>query len=455
MAFLNTDYLELHICSCLCVYPSLANHIDTNYISNNAFKQIISFIRNTHPKVETIRHTLEAMEKGSVGICEFHHLDIEGIYQNIETFKLNNKTEKEIYETLQGLYDNIIRQKTDDKLIEELNKAIWLIQKGNQTEGITIAKALKYAQIEDESNTYEKIQLSLMESNLFKTGITQIDKVYLGLLKGNMMTILGGTGQMKTMISMWMCLQILITNPKFTCIYFEKEMPVIDISRRLASILYDVSLNNILEASQNESLKDGLLEKFEFMTNKYDWIQSIHKRFIMIPNTKFNNAADIYRIVDTMKPDLFCVDFLTQLAGKGKTSSDYTLSIGEQCDILKSTITDTQSFGIILSQVSEKTLEKRTNKIPLISDVEWSSVLQQYSAYIYSAFFPSKYYSEVTVNPTYFYLICSKARHGLYVDIPLLANPASCTFKTPDVIEEINIMKWLHDYRQPKRYGKD
>jgi replicative DNA helicase len=302
-----------------------------------------------------------------------------------------------------------------------------------------MAKTVKFNDAQPLQSTIDLMSSSIEETNVFPTGIHKFDKDLGGLAKGNMVSIAGDTGSMKTMISLWLCIKILKANPKFTCLYFEKEMPVKDIARRLAAYASCIPVNKLMDTS----LKDN---------NKYvitqalagdDEMRSVMERLKIVPNGNFSNVSDMYRYIDTYNCDIWCLDFLTQL-GAEDTSSDFNRFTMAQASMLKNIISETDTMGIVLNQVKKNSVRGRTNKIPQLDDIEWSGAISQYSAYIFSTFFPSVYYGD---SPNeYFYLYGLKNRHYRPITIPLMTNPAYCQFNEPTALEEPLMQNWLQGY---------
>lgn len=302
---------------------------------------------------------------------------------------------------------------------------------------------LRYDEAQNLDMTYNVCQEALKNDDSFKTGIAQIDDEMGGLCKGNIMSISGDSGTMKTMISLWMVLKMLKANPNFKAIYFEKEMPVKEIGKRILAQLLKVPQKTLMYASveKQDEIANALLNK----AAEDEYIMGIlTDRLIVVPNNKFETAADMVDIIKYYQCDIWCLDFLTMLGEE--SNKDYYTFLKEQMGVFKNTVIQTNSLGIILGQLKQSSVDGRANKIPLRQDIEWGSKLKQYSAYMYSAFFPSLYYDSDVVPESYYYLIAQKDRHSKPKDLYFEAIPELCDFVEP-VLDFSSMKDWLHAYR--------
>jgi len=117
----------------------------------------------------------------------------------------------------------------------------------------------------------------------------------------------------------------------------------------------------------------------------------------------------------------------------------------QQAILLKNAVLDTDTFGIILSQLKQSNnVDQRVNKVPLIGDMEWGKHLRQYSTGVFSILYPQHY--KITVEPWYFYLVSRKTRHGKSIIVPLKSFPETADFFEPNLPEKKAMMKWIESY---------
>jgi replicative DNA helicase len=365
-------------------------------------------------------------------------IDVDMVTDLIKT-ELLHKSEGEIKDEIANVIDFLKTRKRRSTVIDTLHKSIHMIQDGKEMEGILLAKTVKFSDAQPLVNTVDLMSASVEETNVFPTGIVKFDKDLGGLAKGNMMSIAGDTGSLKTMASLWLCIQILKANPKFTCLYFEKEMPVKDIARRLAAYASGISVNKLMDVNLKEESKFNITQAL----SHDDEMRDVMNRLKIVPSGNFSNVSDMYRYIDTYNCDIWCLDFLTQL-GAEDTSADFNRFTMAQASMLKNIIQETDTLGIVLNQVKKNSVRARPSKIPQLDDIEWSGAISQYSAYIFSTFFPSVYYSDAPDN--FFYLYGLKNRHYRPIHVPLMANPAYCQFTPPAPREEPLMANWLQGY---------
>lgn len=352
-------------------------------------------------------------------------------------------------ETVNQILDNHRRDSIKASLHRAMQKAnIYLSQNDLESAYAELTNLNTAAPDLQLLHTKEQMQLALQETSGYMTGIETIDKKG-GWLLGNMVGIIGDSGTMKTMLSLHMCIEILWKNPTFTCLYFEKEMPVKDIARRLIATLTGQSISSIITAanSANETEITRIADLIDMVYDGDPKVRSVIDRLHIVGPDKFANAVDISILVRQYEPTIWCLDFLTMLEAD---DSDSYAFYKQQMDILKNLTTSTNSTSIILAQIKQNALQDRSTKIPIIADAEFGSKLKQYSAYVYAAFYPRVYYTSQYVHETYFYLVGLKNRHDIPITIPLIASPHLAKFQEAKGATADAMMKWFNGYSTKK-----
>lgn len=288
------------------------------------------------------------------------------------------------------------------------------------------------------------MQMSLEQTNGFVTGIRAIDSEG-GWYKSNLVSFFGDTGSMKTYISLHSCISVLLNNPTFTCIYFEKEMPVADVARRLITKITPYTLDEIMKATLGDQklLHNAyMMDAIEgAMKQDTPLVNALNRMKIIGPN-EFNTATDIHKIVMKYKPDIWCIDYLSLLQTNNRDANAGVVDMMLQ---LKSTVHQSNSLGILLSQIKHNTIESRNNKIPTKSDIEWGSQVRQFSCNMYATFYPHKYYRK-DVSPNWYFLVDAKSRNSAGKSICLHSNPKKCNFVEVENDEEQFMRDWLDGY---------
>jgi replicative DNA helicase len=435
---INYDYFELYAVAYFLKYPANIAQMPLNYIYREDMYSVLSTISDTNNLFSISRSVLcSLMDDGILPNT------LDKIYQQIN--ELNNRNDIDNEKEMQNILSHLKQRKTRDDAIMQVEESLRLLKQGKINDGINKIKDIQFSKPDDLLNTTTLMIQSLIETNGFRTGIKVIDDEIGGFLSGNLTTIVGDTGGMKTMVSLWLCLKILLTNPDFTCLYFEKEMPVKDVARRLLAYATGIETDTLLKASisldieQTNIIGQTLQESYKANPK----LENILNRLKIVPQTNFHNVADIYQYVSHYKPNIWCLDFLTQITDSSNTKDEnYTLQVKNAVDRLKYIVSETNSFGIILSQIGKNTATQRAYKVPRLGDIEWSGTIQQYSTDIFACFYPKNYYGE-DVDNTYFYLISLKGRNGNVI-VPLKANPKLCTFEDNlDSIVKSNMENWL------------
>lgn len=267
------------------------------------------------------------------------------------------------------------------------------------------------------------------DNNYILTGIQEIDQSG-GIAKGNMISIVADSGMQKTMLSLWWLIKMLEINKDMRGAYFEKEMPATEIAKRILSYLLQIP-NNAIKNEETKKLWNENKDKFEILD-----------RLIIVPNTKFENADDIKRIIKKEKINIWVLDYLTHLY-PSESKESYDLFLKDQVIKMKNTLNETDSIGIIISQVKHTSnIDTRINKIATIGDMEYGKMLKQNSSYIFSLFYPHYYYNDI--NPEWLYLIPKKTRDGKLNIISLISKPEICTYYQSDNSYSQNI--WIKEY---------
>lgn len=443
---MNNNLFEQYIIAYCILYPKYLTKFDLSIISHNNYKEIIKVLKAIQSTKDTDAPLSITATKFQCAETELIDLiELEAILTIVKN-DVVHKTPIEVNADMNHIIDYLSTKQRSANTIVTLRKAIKLVEDGKEMEGILAAKTIKFTGQANLKSTYEHMLDSVEETNIFYTGIERFDKEIGGLASGNMMSIAGDTGSMKTMVSIWMCISMLRANPKMKCLYFEKEMPVKDVARRIIAYLTTTTITDLMKEASNplNMINHSIKEVFE----KNPETRDILDRFVIVPNNHFETVSDMYRYIEIEKADIWCLDFLTQLGSANASDGDFNKFTLTQAANLKNIIIETNTFGIVLNQIKKSSARARSNKIPQMDDIEWSGAISQYSAYIFSTFYPSLYYNDVPKD--YFYLIGLKNRHHGVKHIPLHAEPQYCSFNSPSKLEYDMKTKWLEGYNAKK-----
>jgi replicative DNA helicase len=165
-------------------------------------------------------------------------------------------------------------------------------------------------------------------------------------------------------------------------------------------------------------------------------------RLILVDNNDFHTAEDISRYVELVKPDLFVIDFVTQLGTEANDASSFNYGVMATANKIKRLVQRTGTCGILITQLKKGTIEQRSNKVPYLDDMEWSGTIKQLAAVVLFTFFPKTYYGKA-VPETYFYVMPKKSRFNELSPLALHATPSYSSFN----IENTKDMSvWLEQY---------
>lgn len=353
--------------------------------------------------------------------------------------------EKESQTILKVMVEDLWKQEKKSILLDQVDEARRLIIDDKEQDAIAKLKQLKFEG--KEFKTTMQLMMDGMDGTVgFQTGISSFDDLTGGFLTGNVMSVTGDTGVMKTTFVLWLILNILKQNKDFTAVFFEKEMQPTDLARRIS--------NRFTQRSTKELLKDIMLGnsrhlKTELREKVSDQDEELINRLKIIPNTEFHTLTDLHAIIDSSGCNVWALDYTTQLA-VGR--SDFNVAVMEFANGAKDLVASTATFGILINQM-KKISDMRRDKRPYEDDAEWSGAIKQISAYHLGLFYPAKYYSngskygDYNLDTQWYYVNILKNRHeASNVPVPLIAYPSVGEFLTPDPLKEKEMMGWWYGY---------
>lgn len=260
----------------------------------------------------------------------------------------------------------------------------------------------------------EKV-LNETPDDIISTGFKYLDAFIGGFTRGMIVTIAGDSGHMKTTLALDQAFKMAITNPNLKIGIFSKEMTSETMIKKQISYICGIPIKDIF--TQNYD-KDYVKQK---MMEVPAWKEN---RIRIVNPEAFTGVADIARIQMTYGFDIWFLDFiqLLEFAKQATSSSDYNIQIGQNMRNLQSLALATKSVGIVLSQV-KKGIEYRKSKVPTISDIEWSGLIKQLSAYIFFSYYPGKYYGFDKISNDRHFLLGEKTRFAETFTYPLRVNP--------------------------------
>lgn len=252
-------------------------------------------------------------------------------------------------------------------------------------------------------------------SDVISTGYDMLDKYIGGFSRGMIVTIGGDSGHLKTTLALDQAFRIAEMNPTLRVGIFSKEMTDTTLMKKQISRVCGIPTNLIFSQKYDK----------EFVRRKMMEVEPWRNNRIKIINQNtFAGVGDIARIQMTHRFDIWFLDFiqLLEFSKAVSNSSDYNIQVGQNMRNLLSLSLATKSVGIVLSQV-KKGVEYRRVKKPTISDLEWSGLIKQLSAYIFFSYYPGKYYGFRKIPADHYYLLGEKTRFAETFTYPMKVNP--------------------------------
>ena len=286
----------------------------------------------------------------------------------------------------------VVKENDTNELVSKIRNAEKYVREGNLVQAENIIRSVRFTNT-DEIKTSEQLMMkSIVKSSGFKTGINLLDKKKLVFKLGDITSIVSDSGAMKTYFAMWFMIMTLIENPKFVGGFFEKEMDIDDIGLRLASFVTQVSTAEILKDSV-ENGPDAIKQYEKLIKEKTnDTVSDLLKRFKPIPNTHFNTPIDMLRYIEKYDMDIWVLDYMTMITSDNPgLNGQYNLQIQDAAKSVKQITAETKTHGVIINQTGKSTDDARDKRILNPNDMEWSKMIQNISANIYSLFYPWKF----------------------------------------------------------------
>lgn len=383
------------------------------------------------------------------------------IFQDIDTVPADREVAKR---DLLAQIKLLMRDTDKHTLLASLDKAKRLTQNGKLDEAEKVIRGIKLRSPDDIVPSKQLMLESVIHTSGFKTGIHEIDKNKLAFVKGEITSIVSDSGAMKTYFTMWFMIQCLIQNPTFIGLFFQKEMAVRDMGRRLLSWMIKESSIEILKRSVDNYDEAVIHYKERIDEQLSDTMSDLIKRILFVPNNRFSTPIDMLRYIESYNADIWVLDYMTQIKSDINAQS-YNIGVMESVNALKQYVADTESHGIIINQTSKDTKDTKDKRITNPSDIEWSKNIENVSANIYSLFYPWKHRDSFIKAPfmeglratpyekSYYYLLDLKSRH-IDSSIPsiLKSNPDHATFEEFDTDNYARAENWYNEY---VKYVKD
>ena len=268
---------------------------------------------------------------------------------------------------------------SDSALTEAEDKLLKLRDSIERTSGPILAKELIKPVYDNIDETVRS------ESDLvgYSTGFRDLDKITLGLQKGDLFVIAGRPSMGKTAFALSIACQF-ITND-IPAVLFSLEMSSRSIMYRLISLLGKIELKRLFEA------KDLSKDDFNEIENVFSLLTRSN---FYIDDTSALKPADILSRSRKLKREnpelgLIIIDYM-QLMRADNSNDNRVSEMSEISRSLKALAKEIDVPVLALSQLN-RAPETRTGKKPVLADLKDSGAIEQDADLVSFVFRPEKY----------------------------------------------------------------
>lgn len=254
------------------------------------------------------------------------------------------------------------------ELLEEAEKSVFQIaEKGarNQQGFVGMNTLLK-----STVDTIDQLYQSGGAITGIATGFDEFDKMTSGLQAGELIIVAGRPSMGKTTFAMNMAENAAIGNNKSVAV-FSMEMPGESLSMRMISSLGRIDQHDL----RTGQIKD---EDWARITST---VSMLSQTKVFVDDTAALSPSELRARARRLKRehglDLIVIDYLQLMQGSGKAASENrTAEVSEISRSLKGLAKELEVPVIALSQLN-RSLEQRTDKRPVMSDLRESGAIEQ------------------------------------------------------------------------------
>jgi len=343
-------------------------------------------------------------------------------------------------------YINILEYKSERRRVYNIGEAIKVgVNTGEDHHVIALKAIQELSEVSSHDDVKDVLQLfdDILEGRVEQTtttGYDVLDEHTGGFIRGNVNTIAGDSGHMKTTMAIDMALRIVEKDPELRVGIFSKEMLAEDMAKKIMCRLMRIEMRDIIQNNYDKKKAREVLYNYKPFG-----------RITIVPPSHFGHAGEIAKYQLSKRFDVWFVDYAQLLDGIGDKvatdSSEFNLQVLNNTKVLKGLSIATKSVGMMLSQVV-KGVDKRVMKKPTVSDLEWSGIIKQLSAYILFSYYPYKYYkNKELATPEDYFIYSGKTRYSGDFTIPMKVEEKYGVFN-PDLTrtEKLQMMNKFSHY---------
>jgi replicative DNA helicase len=305
---------------------------------------------------------------------------------------------------------------------------------------ITLDVQKEIQSIQSVSEKIEKLgdNFNIDITDLLYTGIYGQDDLIIS--RQATMVIGGESGHLKTSYTLFTLMKALqynilnIGNKDFKVMFFSKEMSFNKLKAKIISNLFRIPYDRIRYNDYDvKEIQSIFMDKYYYY----------HDNFFLIKAEMFKSEDDMAKYILQSKPDIWALDYI-QLLANAKKEQDINREVARIVTNLKSIVTLTNTFGIIISQL-RKFGENRISKVPRLEDLYWAGDLRHLADWVGLCYWKWQY--DRTKQKSVFFMLWEKNREGATYTTPYKIEAEYTNLeKLPGVKTATDILKLQKDY---------
>ena len=238
-----------------------------------------------------------------------------------------------------------------------------------------------------------------------RTGFFELDRMTAGLQKGDLIVLAARPSMGKTAFALNIAEHVAVS----------EGLPVLVFSMEMGASQLALRLVGSLGRIDQQNLRTGRL-KGEEWTRLSEAVDSLKQAQIFIDETPALNSAELRARARRMARQfgtlgLIVVDYLQLMSGSSSSEENRATEIGEISRGLKALAKELQCPVIALSQLN-RSVESRTDKRPMMSDLRESGAIEQDADVITFIYRDDYYNKEQSKEPGIAEIIIGKQRNG-------------------------------------------
>ncbi len=238
-----------------------------------------------------------------------------------------------------------------------------------------------------------------------RTGYFDLDRLTAGLQKGDLLVLAARPSMGKTAFVLNIAEHVAV----------KEELPVLVFSMEMGASQLALRMVGSLGRINQQNLRTGRLADDEW-GRLAEAVDRLGKSQVFIDETPALTVAELRARARRMARQfggtlgLICIDYLQLMSGNGGNEENRATELGEISRGLKGLAKELQCPVIALSQLN-RSVESRTDKRPMMSDLRESGAIEQ-DADVIMFIYRDEYYNKDSKEPGVAEIIIAKQRNG-------------------------------------------